>query len=115
MRQFPAVATAVAEGRLHLTAVVRLAPHLTAGNVEALVEEAGGKTKAEIEVVLARLAPRPDVAARLERVAEQTVLVPEPGDAVAGVVLEPPDGFGHPGKLVPLVPARFACSSRSAR
>src|SRR6188768_2861110 len=46
MRRFPAVAAAVESGRLHLTAVVRLAPHLTDANVEALVAEASGKTKA---------------------------------------------------------------------
>jgi hypothetical protein len=71
------VAAAIEEGRLHLTAVVRLAPHLSDENVEALVDEASGKSKAEIEVLLARLAPRPDVPERLERVAEQMALVPE--------------------------------------
>src|SRR5256885_2358097 len=31
-REFPAILDAVSDGRLHLTAVVLLAPHLTAGN-----------------------------------------------------------------------------------
>jgi hypothetical protein len=75
VRRFPVVGVAVEEGRLHLSGVVLLAPHLTADNVESLVAEASGKSKAEIDVVLARLAPRPDVPQRVDRVAEQTELV----------------------------------------
>src|SRR5688572_17976952 len=69
VRRFPLVGAAVEEGRLHLSAVVALAPHLTAENVEATVAEAAGKSKGKIEVMLARLAPRPDRPARLARVA----------------------------------------------
>src|SRR5688572_13655668 len=64
VRRHPAVATAVAEGRLHLAGVVLLAPHLTGDNAEELVAEASGKSKAEIDVLLARRAPKPDVAER---------------------------------------------------
>ena len=96
MRRFPVVGAAVEEGRLHLTAVVRLAPHLTVDNVEQLVADASGKSKAEIEILLARLAPRPDIPERIERVAEQTVLVPEPPRAEAAA------------KVAPLAPKRFA-------
>src|SRR6185503_9611991 len=60
LRKFPVVAEAVANGRLHLTAVVLLAPHLTDDCAENLVGEASGKSKAEIEILLARRAPRPD-------------------------------------------------------
>src|SRR5678816_54041 len=49
LRNYPVVAEAVAEGRLHLTAVVRLAPHLTEEGAGELVAEASGKSKAEIE------------------------------------------------------------------
>jgi hypothetical protein len=96
MRRFPAVAAAVEDGRLHLTAVVRLAPHLTTENVEAVIAEASGKSRAEIEILLARLAPRPDRAERLERVAEQGALVPEP------------PGHDSRAKVAPLAPERFA-------
>ena len=92
--------------RLHLTAVVRLAPHLSEENAEALVAEASGKSKAEIDVLLARLAPRPDLPVRLEREGEQQVLVPEPPDAE--VVPEPPRPASGTGRLAPIAPARFA-------
>ena len=75
VRRFPVVGAAVAEGRLHLSGVVLLAPHLTDDNAAELVAEASGKSKAEIEILLARRAPRADVSERLERLAEQVALV----------------------------------------
>ena len=106
MRRFPVVAAAVEEGRLHLTAVVRIAPHLKDDNVDALVAEASGKSKAEIDVLLARLAPKAAVPGRLERVVGQEVLVPEPPDGE--VVREAPRPAGETGRLAPLAPERFA-------
>ena len=106
MRRFPAVAAAVAEGCLHLTGVVRLAPHLTADNVEALVAEASGKSKSELDVLLARLAPKADLPGRLDRVVGQQVLVPEPPGAEG--VLEPPHPADGTARLAPLAPERFA-------
>jgi len=105
LRKYPVVAAAVADGRLHLSAVVLLAPHLDEQNVEELVAEASGKSKAEIEILLARRVPRADVSPRLERVAAQVVLVPDPtsGD---GVVLEPVPPV--PPRVAPLSAERFA-------
>ena len=59
-RRHPVLLEALADGRLHLTAVNLLATHLTEKNVDELVEAASHKTRAEIEVVLARRFPRPD-------------------------------------------------------
>jgi hypothetical protein len=56
-RRFPALFTAVAEGRLHITAVCLLAPHLTPENFEMLVEAAAGRRKSEIEEDLVRRFP----------------------------------------------------------
>jgi hypothetical protein len=47
-REFPAIFTMVAEGRLHLTGVGLLVPHLTAENAQALLAAAEHRTKAEI-------------------------------------------------------------------
>jgi 5-methylcytosine-specific restriction endonuclease McrA len=60
-RQFPLLFVALAEGRLHLAAVCLLVPHLTAENVERLVEAATHRSKAEIEEWLARFFPRPEL------------------------------------------------------
>ena len=106
LRKHPVVAAAVADGRLHLTAVVLLAPHLTDENAGQLVAEASGKSKSDIEILLARRAPRPDVSERLEQLAEQTTLVLD-GESDAGeVVLEPPPPV--PPKVAPLSAEKFA-------
>jgi hypothetical protein len=52
-REFPILFTELAEGRLHLTAVCLLAPHLTPENAEELVRAAAHRRKSEIEDLLA--------------------------------------------------------------
>ena len=52
--KFPQLCTALAEGRLHLTAVFTLAPHLTAENVDELVTACTHKTRRNIQDLIAR-------------------------------------------------------------
>ncbi len=66
--RFPAVLMAVADGRVHLSAVVTLATHLTSGNVDELLAAATHKTRAEIEHLLAQRFPRPDLPERLQAI-----------------------------------------------
>lgn len=80
-RRFPEILPAVAAGRVHLTAVVALAPHLTADNVGALLEAATHRTRPQIEQLLAGLRPRLEVPTSLTPfMADATPcqLVPEP-------------------------------------
>ena len=65
-REFPVIFEAVAEGRLHLAAVVTLRPFLTKENAEELLASAAGKTRSELELLLAERFPRPDVPTLLE-------------------------------------------------
>ncbi len=67
--RFPALFVAVAEGRLHLTAVVMLAKYLTSGNVDELVAAATHKSKAEIEQLIADRFPQRDLPERLQAIA----------------------------------------------
>jgi len=67
-RQFPAIFTGLAEGRLHLAAVCLLAPHLTPENADELVAAAAHQRKSEIEVLLARRFPRPEVRAMVQAI-----------------------------------------------
>jgi hypothetical protein len=60
-RQFPVIFEAVADGRLHLSAVVLLSPHLTRETVADLLTAATHKTKSEIERMLAERFPQPDM------------------------------------------------------
>jgi hypothetical protein len=52
-RQFPILFDAVADGRLHLSAIVAMASYLTAANVDDLVAAVRGKSRYEIERYLA--------------------------------------------------------------
>jgi hypothetical protein len=52
--KFPQLCPALADGRLHLSAVFTLAPHLTAENVEELVGACTHKTRREIQDLIAR-------------------------------------------------------------
>ena len=60
-RQFPAIFSLLADGRLNLTSVLLLTPHLTAETVDELLAAATHKTKPEIERLLAERFPRPDL------------------------------------------------------
>ena len=63
-RRFPAVFFAVAEGRLTLSAVLLLKPHLTPETADELLAAATHKSKTEVEQLLAQRFPRPEEQAR---------------------------------------------------
>jgi 5-methylcytosine-specific restriction endonuclease McrA len=60
-RDCPEILDLVADGRLNLSSVVALAPRLTRENAGELLRAAVHKTRAEIEMLLARRFPQPDV------------------------------------------------------
>ena len=60
-RRFPVLLERVRAGRLHLAGVVLLAPRLTEENARGLIDAACGRSKREIEALLASRFPRPDV------------------------------------------------------
>ena len=67
-RQFPAIFAAVADGRLHVSAVVQLAPYLTVETADDLLTASAHRSKSEIEELLAQRFPRPDLPTRLEAI-----------------------------------------------
>lgn len=69
-RRLPTVLDALRSGRVHLAGLRVLAPHLTDDNSDALLAEATGKSKRQIEEIAARLAPKPPVATMIRKVAE---------------------------------------------
>ncbi|HET9326408.1 MAG TPA: hypothetical protein VFQ05_06545 [Candidatus Eisenbacteria bacterium] len=58
----PALFEAIADGRLNLNGVVLLAPQLTVENAQELLTAASGKTRFQIEQLLAERFPKQDVA-----------------------------------------------------
>lgn len=59
-REHPEIIRLLANGELHLTAAVILAPHLNADTAGKLLAAARGKRTRELEILAAELAPRPD-------------------------------------------------------
>ena len=67
-RCFPEIFTAVADGRLHLSAVVLLAPHLTEKTASDLIAAAAHRSKSEIKELLVARTPQPEVSLGLEAI-----------------------------------------------
>jgi hypothetical protein len=70
-RKHPMLLTMLRDGRLHLSAIAKLAPHLTEANREALLARAAGKSKREIEELVAELSPKQDVPATMRKLPER--------------------------------------------
>jgi hypothetical protein len=68
--RFPRALEELRSRTMHLTSLVLLAPHLTEANAEVLFSEASGKSRREIELLLARRFPRPDVPPKIQPLTE---------------------------------------------
>jgi hypothetical protein len=68
VRSFPVILDRLGDGALNMTTVRLLAPHLTPENHEELMAAAAGKTKREVEEVIVRFFPRPDVPSSMRKV-----------------------------------------------
>jgi hypothetical protein len=65
-REHPILLEMLGDGRLHLSGIAKLAPHLSVETRDALLARAAHRSRREIEDLVAELAPRPD-APTLER------------------------------------------------
>jgi hypothetical protein len=95
-RRFPIILEMLAEGSVSLTTVRLLAPHLTPENHEGVLASARGKRKVDVEEIVARLAPRPDVPAKVRK-------LPTPHDAERRLRLE--ESSVVPSVAVPATPS----------
>lgn len=87
-RNFPAIFPAVAERRLHLTGVLLLGPYLTHENAAALIDVAAGKSKAQIEELLAQRFPQTETLPLVEALPTHS-LAPERADSRPEHVSDP--------------------------
>ena len=72
LRQFPLVYELLLKGKIHLSALLLLKPHLTETNHSELLHSACGMSKRAVEKLVAALAPRPDVPTRVRNLPEAT-------------------------------------------
>jgi len=75
-RRFPVILDALASGALSLTSVRMLNPHLTPENHQAVLARASGRSRREIEALVAELAPRPDVPSSVRKLPGVTPAAP---------------------------------------
>jgi hypothetical protein len=88
-RRLPVVLDMLADGRLHLSGVARLAPHLRDEGGEELLARAAFLSKREIELLIAEIAPQPDVPALIRRLPVRREAVGSNVQAVGATVLVP--------------------------
>jgi hypothetical protein len=109
-REHPILLEMLADGRLHLSGIARLAPVLTRENRQALLARTVRKSKRQIEEIVAELDPRPDVPSVIRKLPERpvTCVVEAPG----AVDAHPPTSLPEAPRPAP---RRFPFSSRSRR
>ena len=126
-RKHPLLLEMLADGRLHLSGIAKLAPHLTEENCESLLARASHLSKRQIEELIVELSPKPDVPASIrklpapapraypdtkgEELGPDRVPLPSPPPTqtvqVAAAPLAQPILPARPAKVEPLAPARY--------
>lgn len=119
-RKWPSLLDGLADGSLTLTNVVMLAPHLRGDDGLRILKEARHKSKAEVERLVARLNPQPDVpsvvrklpapaptvvAAGVESAAPATLDLESPSEMAAPVLSAAPPP--KPAVIAALAPERY--------
>ena len=105
-RRYPVILELLASGALNLTSVRLLAPHLTPENHRQALESARGKGKSDVEEIVVRLAPRPDVVATLRKLPPPRV-APLPAPIRVETVRITAQPRTAPPAVAPLAPDRY--------
>lgn len=123
-RKHPRILSMLGDGTLNLTTVRLVAPHLTDESADGLLDAAAGRSKRQVEELVARHAPRPDVPPSVRKLpvkatsacATSVSNVPTPTvpDEVSSVGAPPAASVGppvapraRPAIVRPLAPERY--------
>lgn len=117
-RRFPVILELVETAAVTLTTVRLLAPHLTDANHRDVLERARHKSKRDVEFLVAKLSPRPDVPSMVRRLPpappiSKTAPAPPPQERVTPEVSVRIDTPLHaqrapkPADVKPLAPERY--------
>jgi hypothetical protein len=113
-REHPVLLEMLRDGRLHLSGIARLAPHLTHANVEAVLKRACGMSHREIRELVSELEPRPDVAPSVRKLPQR--LAPGSASPLLGAPRVESDAVSlesrvaapaRPPVVEPLAPSRY--------
>jgi hypothetical protein len=126
--EHPIILAMLADGRLHLSSIARLAPHLTAANRDHVLARATHRSKREILELVAELSPRPDAPTLIRKLPCQHDAMAAGGLScsdsgsivVPGGAPEPTSGRTTPAPLAPeragqLCPDRVAAREAYGR
>ena len=118
-RRFPVIVDLLASGQVTLTAVRLLGRHLTPENHQSVLAKACGRSRQQIEVLVAELAPRPDVPTSVRKLPTLTatrsspatpaaVASGLPAEATPAAALSPATFVATPRPIIrPTVPERY--------
>jgi len=117
-RSYPVLLEMLEDGRLHLAGISILSKHLTDANFEDVLARASHKTKREVEILVAELAPKPDVPATIRKRPQRKVQFETPevstqlfpgrvGQDTQAVQPAPEVSPEKPATVKPLAPARY--------
>ena len=107
-RRFPIIFELLGEAALNLTTVRLLAPHLTSDNHQELLQSARGRSKREVEGLVARHFPQPEVPSSVRKLPAAKPIAPSPAPsvvAVAGTSVPPAPSVPSTGSAPAAPPA----------
>jgi len=107
-RRFPVILDLLTSGEVSLTSVRLLGRHLTPENHQALLAKAKGRSRQQIEVLVAELAPQPDVPSSVRKL---TILTAMPF-ASAPLAPATPNLSSEPTAAIAPSPAAFVPAPR---
>jgi 5-methylcytosine-specific restriction endonuclease McrA len=107
-RRFPVIIDLLASGQVTLTAVRLLGRHLTPDNHQAVLAKARGRSRQQIEGLVAELAPRPDVPTSMRKLPTFTPTSHLPATPAAVATGLP----AEPTPAATLSPATFVATRR---
>jgi hypothetical protein len=109
-RRFPVILDLLASGKVSLTSMRLLGRHLTPENHEAVLDKAIGRSRREIESMVAELAPRPDVPSLVRKFPSFTAMPVAPAAPAApglpATVCSETAQACNPSPATPLPPPR---------
>jgi len=112
VHDFPGILPMLADGRLHQTAVVMLAPHLKQENAGELLAASAHRTKSQIALLLAERFPRPDIPTSIHATHAPGCAEAVPSSAPGGFTLVSESALtptaARTWNPVPTSPGRFA-------
>lgn len=118
-RRFPRVLAMLADGSLTLTTAQLLSRHLTDENQDVLLAGAAGKSKLEVQELIVRHEPKPDVPASVRRLPAPVVAASVSVECPATPSVTPTEASGPPTRfkppVTPLAPDRYLFTFTGSR